>query len=123
MKFSESGQEAPFPIPRTKPRQPHPKPNVATDTHPRTAEGRCIECAPGEVGEFIGMILELPDSGAGRFEGYPSPAAPGPQVLHDVWQPGARRQHPGRPVRPPRGAMDIGCAGRSMIRAPLRLAE
>ena len=64
--------------------------DVATDTHPRTAEGRCIECAPGEIGEFIGMILELPDSGAGRFEGYTSPEATERKILHDVFQPGDR---------------------------------
>jgi fatty-acyl-CoA synthase len=64
--------------------------DVATDTHPRTSEGRCIECAPGEVGEFIGMILELPDSGAGRFEGYTSAAATDAKILRDVFQRGDR---------------------------------
>jgi len=64
--------------------------DVATDTHPRTAEGRCIECAPGEVGEFIGMILELPDSGAGRFEGYTSAAATDGKILRGVFHPGDR---------------------------------
>jgi fatty-acyl-CoA synthase len=64
--------------------------DVATDTHPRTPEGRCIECAPGEVGEFIGMILELPDSGAGRFEGYTSAAATDAKILRDVFAPGDR---------------------------------
>jgi fatty-acyl-CoA synthase len=64
--------------------------DVATDTHPRTADGRCIECAPGEVGEFIGMILALPDSGAGRFEGYTSADATEGKILRDVFQPGDR---------------------------------
>jgi fatty-acyl-CoA synthase len=64
--------------------------DVGTDTHPRTAEGRCIECMPGEVGEFIGMILDLPNSGAGRFEGYTSPDATEEKILHDVLQPGDR---------------------------------
>jgi fatty-acyl-CoA synthase len=64
--------------------------DVATDEHPRTAEGRCIECAPGEVGEFIGMILELPDSGAGRFEGYTSPEATERKILRDVFVAGDR---------------------------------
>ncbi|MEO6025997.1 MAG: long-chain-acyl-CoA synthetase [Candidatus Binatia bacterium] len=64
--------------------------DVATDRHPRTSEGRCIECAPGEVGEFIGMILDLPDSGAGRFEGYTSAAATERKILRDVFQPGDR---------------------------------
>jgi len=64
--------------------------DVATDTHPRTPEGRCIECAPGEVGEFIGMILDLPDSGAGRFEGYTSENATEQKILRDVFRPGDR---------------------------------
>jgi fatty-acyl-CoA synthase len=64
--------------------------DVATDTHPRTAAGRCIECAPGEVGEFIGMILALPDSGAGRFEGYTSADATERKILREVFQPGDR---------------------------------
>jgi fatty-acyl-CoA synthase len=64
--------------------------DVATDTHPRTAEGRCIECGPGEIGEFIGMILALPDSGAGRFEGYTSAQATDGKILRDVFAPGDR---------------------------------
>jgi fatty-acyl-CoA synthase len=64
--------------------------DVATDDHPRTADGRCIECAPDEVGEFIGMILDLPDSGAGRFEGYTSPEATERKILRNVFQPGDR---------------------------------
>jgi len=64
--------------------------DVATDTHPRTAEGRCIECGPGEIGEFIGMILALPDSGAGRFEGYTSGDATDRKILRDVFTPGDR---------------------------------
>jgi fatty-acyl-CoA synthase len=64
--------------------------DVATDTHPRDGAGRAIECAPGEIGEFIGMILELPDSGAGRFEGYTSRAETERKILRDVFAPGDR---------------------------------
>ncbi len=64
--------------------------DVATDDHPRDADGRCIECGPGEVGEFIGMILDLPDSGAGRFEGYTSQDATAQKILRDVFRPGDR---------------------------------
>ncbi|MEB2283817.1 MAG: hypothetical protein B6D46_11140 [Polyangiaceae bacterium UTPRO1] len=64
--------------------------DVATDVHPRTPEGRCIECAPGEVGELVGMILDLPDSGAGRFEGYTSKSASDRKILRDVFRPGDR---------------------------------
>jgi fatty-acyl-CoA synthase len=62
--------------------------DVETDTHPRDAAGFCIECAPGEVGEFIGMILDLPDSGAGRFEGYTSSEETARKILRDVFRPG-----------------------------------
>ena len=61
-----------------------------TGTHPRDAAARCIECGPGEVGEFIGRIPDLPDSGAGRFEGYTDPEATDRKVLRDVFAPGDR---------------------------------
>jgi len=61
-----------------------------TETHPRDAAGACIECAPGEVGEFVGMIPDLPDSGAGRFEGYTDAEASEGKILRDVFRPGDR---------------------------------
>ncbi len=64
--------------------------DAATESHPRDAAGRCIECAPGEAGEFIGMIPDLPDSGAGRFEGYTDPEATASRILRDVFAPGDR---------------------------------
>ena len=62
--------------------------DVAADDHPRDADGFCIECGPGEVGEFVGRILELPDSGAGRFEGYADPEATERKILRDVFEKG-----------------------------------
>ena len=62
--------------------------DTGTATHPRDANGFYIECAPGEVGEFIGMIPDLPDSGAGRFEGYTSAEETEKKILHDVFRPG-----------------------------------
>jgi fatty-acyl-CoA synthase len=59
--------------------------DVETETHPRDEAGFCIECEPGEVGEFIGMILELPDSGAGRFEGYASESETAAKILRGVF--------------------------------------
>jgi len=64
--------------------------DVETDTYPRDENGFCIECGPGEVGEFIGMIPDLPDSGAGRFEGYTSPEEGEKKILRDVFQKGDR---------------------------------
>ncbi len=60
------------------------------DAHPRDASGRCIPCAPGEVGEFLGAIPDLPHSGAGRFEGYTDAAATERKILRDVFQAGDR---------------------------------
>jgi len=62
--------------------------DTETALHPRDANGFYIECGPGEVGEFIGMIPDLPDSGAGRFEGYTSAEETEKKVLHDVFRTG-----------------------------------
>jgi fatty-acyl-CoA synthase len=62
--------------------------DVETDSHPRGADGWCIRCAPGEVGEFIGAIPDLPDSGAGRFEGYTSAEATERKILRGVFAEG-----------------------------------
>jgi fatty-acyl-CoA synthase len=62
--------------------------DVATDSHPTTNDGRLVECEVGEVGELIGMIPDLPDSGAGRFEGYTSKEATEKKILRDVFSPG-----------------------------------
>lgn len=64
--------------------------DVESETHPRNDAGYCIECEPGEVGEFIGMILELPDSGAGRFEGYASESETEAKILRGVFSQGDR---------------------------------
>jgi fatty-acyl-CoA synthase len=64
--------------------------DLETGEHPRGADGFRVECAPGEVGEFLGMIPDLPDSGAGRFEGYTDPAATEAKVLRDVFARGDR---------------------------------
>jgi fatty-acyl-CoA synthase len=62
--------------------------DVEADSHPRGSDGRPIECEAGEVGEFIGMIPDLPDSGAGRFEGYTSAEATEAKILRDVFAAG-----------------------------------
>lgn len=63
--------------------------DLERDEHPRDANG-CILCAPGEVGEFLGAIPDLPNSGAGRFEGYTDAAATERKILRDVFQKGDR---------------------------------
>jgi len=62
--------------------------DMDADENPRDANGRCIPCAPGEIGEFVGAIPNLPDSGAGRFEGYTDAAATERKILRDVFTPG-----------------------------------
>ena len=61
-----------------------------TGVHPRGSDGLYQLCAPGEIGEFIGVIPDLPDSGAGRFEGYTSSEATDAKILHDVLRKGDR---------------------------------
>jgi len=53
----------------------------------RGADGLCIRCGAGEIGEAIGRIGEMKDGG-GRFEGYTSAAETEKKVLRDVFAPG-----------------------------------
>ncbi|MCP8689519.1 long-chain-acyl-CoA synthetase [Marinobacterium sedimentorum] len=59
--------------------------DVESDTHLRDAQGRSIQCGPGEVGEGIGMIINHPEIGGGRFEGYTSKEASEQKILRDVF--------------------------------------
>ena len=62
--------------------------DVETEQPVRGPDGRCIECAPDEVGETLGQILDDPSKPAARFEGYADRAASQHKILHDVFQPG-----------------------------------
>ena len=62
--------------------------DVENDDYIRGPEGQFLECEPGEVGELLGMILNLPGVGAGRFNGYTDAAATEKKILRDVFQPG-----------------------------------
>lgn len=57
-------------------------------THPRGADGFLQLAGVDEPGEAIGMILDLPDSPAGRFEGYTSAEATEGKILRNVFRPG-----------------------------------
>lgn len=57
-------------------------------THPRDERGFCIPCQPGEVGEAIAFIVDHPEIGGGRFEGYTCPKATESKVLRGVFQDG-----------------------------------
>lgn len=56
--------------------------------HPRDEQGFCIPCQPGEVGEAVAFIVDHPEIGAGRFEGYTCPKATESKILRGVFQKG-----------------------------------
>jgi len=62
--------------------------DVAREEPVRDGQGRCLRCAPGEVGEAIGQILDDASRPSARFEGYTSDAASAQKILRDVFQPG-----------------------------------
>ncbi len=57
-------------------------------SHPLDADGHYQLCEPGEIGEGIGMIINLPHTGAGRFEGYTSAPATEQKILRNVFREG-----------------------------------
>ena len=59
-----------------------------SDSHPRDENGFMQQCGVGEVGEAIGMIIDLPDVIGGRFEGYTSPEATEKKILRNVFKEG-----------------------------------
>jgi fatty-acyl-CoA synthase len=61
-----------------------------TEQPVRGPDGRCIKCAPGEVGELVSQILDDPKKPAQRFEGYADRAATSKKVLMDAFRPGDR---------------------------------
>lgn len=62
--------------------------DIDSDTHPRDGRGFMIPCEIGEAGEAIGMIVDLPDVVAGRFEGYTSKEATEKKILRNVFREG-----------------------------------
>jgi fatty-acyl-CoA synthase len=62
--------------------------DIETEQPVRDAAGRCIECAPDEIGEAIGQIIEDPNKPAARFEGYADKASSERKILRDVFTEG-----------------------------------
>ena len=56
--------------------------------HVKNEQGFLVECEPGEVGEILGLVLNIPGVGAGRFEGYVSAQATEEKILRDVFSSG-----------------------------------
>jgi len=52
------------------------------------AAGRPSECKPGEVGELLGLVLNLPGVSGGRFEGYTDPEANEKKLMRNLLAPG-----------------------------------
>lgn len=59
--------------------------DTETQQHVRDNAGNYLACQPGEVGEGLGMIIQHPEFGGGRFEGYTSAAATEQKILRDVF--------------------------------------
>ncbi|MDQ4062288.1 MAG: long-chain-acyl-CoA synthetase, partial [Pseudomonadota bacterium] len=62
--------------------------DIEAEAPVRDANGHCIECAPGEVGEALGQIVNDPLKPANRFDGYADPKATEAKILRDVFEPG-----------------------------------
>jgi fatty-acyl-CoA synthase len=54
----------------------------------RNAAGFCLRCAPHEVGEAIGRVLEDSPNVGSRFEGYTSTEASEQRILRGAFEPG-----------------------------------
>lgn len=59
--------------------------DVETESHPQDENGHMILCQPGEIGEIVAFIVNHPDIGGGRFEGYTSPEATEKKILRNVF--------------------------------------
>jgi len=62
--------------------------DVESEAPVRGADGFCIPCLVGEVGEMIGRIPDDPKASLGRFEGYTQREATEQKILRDVFAPG-----------------------------------
>ncbi|MBV0931735.1 long-chain-acyl-CoA synthetase [Marinobacterium weihaiense] len=62
--------------------------DIESDEYIRDENGYLMLCEPNEVGEGIGMIINHPDTGGGRFEGYTSREASEQKILRNVFSEG-----------------------------------
>ena len=62
--------------------------DVESDCHPRDEHGFYQLCQPGEVGEAMGFIVNHPEVGGGRFEGYTSLEATESKIRRNVFEAG-----------------------------------
>lgn len=64
--------------------------DIDRDEHVRDADGRMVECEPGEVGEMLVRLAARPTSGATEYRGYTDAEATSRKILTDVFVPGDR---------------------------------
>ena len=64
--------------------------DIETEEPVRDANGRCIRCPPGEIGEVISKIVIDPARPSQRFEGYSDSTATQRKILTDVFEDGDR---------------------------------
>ena len=62
--------------------------DIDSETYPRDENGFMQLCEVGEVGEAIGMVIDIPDIVGGRFEGYTSAEATQKKILRNVFRQG-----------------------------------
>lgn len=62
--------------------------DIENDEYVSDENGFLVECEPGEVGEVLGMVLNIPGVGAGRFEGYTSAEATEKKIRRNVFAQG-----------------------------------
>ena len=60
--------------------------DTETESHVKDENDHYVLCRPGEVGEGLGMIINHPDFGGGRFEGYTSKEGTEKKILRNVFQ-------------------------------------
>jgi fatty-acyl-CoA synthase len=54
----------------------------------RNERGFCISCAPNEIGEALGKVVDEPSNVGSRFEGYTNKEASDQRMLSHVFEPG-----------------------------------
>jgi fatty-acyl-CoA synthase len=62
--------------------------DIEKDCHPRDENGFYQLCEVGEIGEAMGFIVDHPEIGGGRFEGYTSSAATESKIRRNVLREG-----------------------------------
>ncbi|MBW3505581.1 long-chain-acyl-CoA synthetase [Pseudomonas sp. NKUCC02_KPG] len=62
--------------------------DVESESHPRDEQGFYRLCEVGEIGEGMGFIIDHPNIGGGRFEGYTSAQATESKIRRNVFSQG-----------------------------------